>query len=116
MGWADQFIKVLNDKGQVIFNPKGNSMQPKIESGDEVTVKAINAMKFKVGDIVLCKVQGKQYLHLISAIDEYNDRYQISNNKNYQNGWIGASAIYGICVKIKDKEILTETDLSLRLN
>jgi len=54
----------------------------------------------KVGDIVLCKVKGSQYLHLISAIDK--DRFQISNNKGFVNGWINKNAVYGKLVRVSD--------------
>jgi hypothetical protein len=107
MGWADNFIKVLEEKGEVTFKPSGNSMQGKISSGDQVIIKKIDNYDYKIGDIVLCKVAGNQYLHLISAIDAPNQRYQISNNKNYINGWIKKSNIYGLCVQVKDKILYT---------
>jgi hypothetical protein len=44
------------------------------------------------GDIVLCKVNGSQYLHLIKHIQ--GDRYQIGNNIGKINGWIGIGSIY----------------------
>lgn len=107
MGWADQYIKVLNEKGEVIFNPSGNSMKGKIESKDTCKIIFMQNIKYNVGDIVLCKVAGKQYLHLISAIDISNNRYQISNNKNYINGWIKYHSIYGICTQVNDKILIS---------
>jgi hypothetical protein len=53
----------------------------------------------EVGDIVLCKVAGNEYLHIVKAID--NGSYQIGNNRGFINGWIGAEHIYGKCVKIE---------------
>jgi hypothetical protein len=114
MGWADIFINVLKEKGEVSFNPSGNSMQGKIESGDRVTVIS-SPTSFKVGDIVLCKVKGKQYLHLISAIEDKEDpRIQISNNKNYVNGWIKAPSIYGICIQVNDKILTSKEEIEKR--
>lgn len=52
------------------------------------------------GDIVLCKVNGSEYLHLIKAIQ--GQRFQIGNNRGRINGWIGSNAIFGICTKIED--------------
>lgn len=114
MGWADQFIKVLQSAGEVCFKPSGNSMQGKIESGDQVKVINSPGISYRVGDIVLCKVAGKQYLHLISALDSEGDRVQISNNKGFVNGWIKKSAIYGICVQVKEKVLLTQEELKQR--
>ena len=73
-------------------------MKGKIKSGELVTVEPIGDRKLKKGDIVLCKVNSAQYLHLIKAIQ--GDRYQIGNNIGRINGWIGISAIYGICTQI----------------
>jgi len=78
-------------------------MVPKIKSGQLVTVLSlkIEPTELKLGDIVLCKVKGNQYLHLISSINRKlkNNRYQISNNKGSINGY--ASAIYGLVVKVE---------------
>jgi len=54
---------------------------------------------FEVGDIVLCKVAGNEYLHIVKAIQ--NGRYQIGNNRGFINGWIGPQSIYGKCVKVE---------------
>src|SRR5262245_54907543 len=48
---------------------------------------------------VLCKVNGRQYLHLVKAID--GNRFQIGNNRGRINGWISAHGIYGKCVRIE---------------
>lgn len=54
----------------------------------------------KVGDIVLCKINGNEYLHLIKAIQ--GPRFQIGNNRGRINGWVGQSAIYSKCVSVAD--------------
>jgi len=75
-------------------------MKGKIDSGQLVTVEAVQGRILKPGDIVLCKVNGSEYLHLIKGIQ--NDRYQIGNNIGRINGWINRNSVYGICVKIED--------------
>lgn len=114
MGWADKYIKILFERGEVIFNPFGNSMKGKIESGDTCKIIIIPNIIYNIGDIVLCKVSGKQYLHLISAIDRSNVKFQISNNKNYINGWINYHSIYGICSQVNDKILISLEDLKNR--
>lgn len=110
----DNFVlKTLVEKGEITFSPHGNSMTPKIDSGDEVVVK--KAGRYLVGDIVYAKVKGSYYLHLLSAIDESQDRYQISNNHGHVNGWVKPEAIFGVCVKVKNKTLLTDEDLGIRL-
>ena len=93
MSWANNYIDKLKQGKIVQFRPRGNSMKGKIENGQLVTVIPIK-QELQVGDIVLCKVKGNHYLHLIKAIK--NNRYQIGNNKGYINGWIGLNSIFGI--------------------
>lgn len=73
-------------------------MSGKIESGQLCTVEPVDPSTLKVGDIVLCKVNGYEYLHLIKAIQ--SSRFQIGNNRGRINGWVGQSAIYGKCVSL----------------
>lgn len=97
--WATEYIKRLNAGETIKIRPHGNSMQGRIESGQLVTIEPIGSKILFKGDIVLCKVNGKQYLHLISAIA--NDRYQISNNKNHVNGWTTIKNIFGVVVNVE---------------
>lgn len=90
MGWATHYIEKLKT-GAVSFRPRGNSMKGRVESGQLVT--AAPAGEIAVGDVVLCRVRGKEYLHLVSAIRD--GRYQISNNRGHINGWVGRDAIFG---------------------
>lgn len=99
MGWATPYIEKLKLGETVQFRPRGNSMSGKIESGQLCTVSPANTESLSVGDIVLCKANGFQYLHLIKAIQ--GNRFQIGNNRGRINGWIGANGIYGKCVRIE---------------
>lgn len=99
MGWATHHIATLKAGQTVSFRPRGNSMVGKIESGQLCTVEPVaDAALLEVGDIVLCKVGGNEYLHLIKAIQ--GARFQIGNNRGGINGWIGAGAVFGKCVGI----------------
>ncbi len=75
-------------------------MSRKIESGQLCTVEPVDPSTLKVGDIVLCKVNGYEYLHLIKATQA--SRFQIGNNRGRINGWVGQAAIYGKCVRVVD--------------
>ena len=99
MGWATPYIDKLRRGETVQFRPRGNSMIGKIESGQLCTVVPVNSDNLEVRDIVLCKVNGYQYLHLIKA--RQGDRFQIGNNRGRINGWIGANGIYGKCVRVE---------------
>ena len=79
MSWA-QFAKdALREGKQVIVKPRGNSMAGKVDDGDIVTLKPITIAEVAVGDIVLCRVKGNDYLHLVKAKE--GDRILIGNNK-----------------------------------
>jgi len=99
MGWATPHIEKLKRGETVKFRPRGNSMSGKIESGQLCTVVPVKAENLNVGDIVLCKVGGFQYLHLIKAIQ--SSRLPIGNNRGRINGRIGENGIYGKCIRIE---------------
>lgn len=98
MGWASSYIESLQKGETVKFRPKGNSMSGKVESGQLCTV--VPSDELAVGDIVLCKVNGQQYLHLIKAVQ--GDRFKIGNNRGRINGWTSRNCIYGKLVKVED--------------
>jgi hypothetical protein len=98
MGWATPHIGQLAEGKRVQFRPRGNSMSGKIESGQLVTVDPINDRELKTGDIVLCKVNGTQYLHIVKAIS--GDRFQIGNNRGRINGWTSRRNIFGIVISV----------------
>ncbi len=101
MAWAVAYITKLKLGETVYFRPRRNSMQGKIESGQLCTVEPIEDYDtLEKGNIVLCKVNGSQYLHLIKAIQ--GKRFQIGNNRGRINGWITANSVFGKCVKIEN--------------
>ena len=99
MGWATVYIDRLKKGETVQFRPRGNSMKGKIDSGQLCTVVPTTAEEVEAGDIVLCKVNGSQYLHLVKA--RQGQRFQIGNNRGRINGWIGPNGIYGKCIRIE---------------
>ena len=99
MGWASYHIEKLQRGETVQFRPHGQSMVPRIRSGQLCTVAPYGEGTPRVGDIVLCSCGGHQYLHLISAVN--NEQYQISNNRNHVNGWVTARSIYGRCILVE---------------
>jgi len=64
------------------------------------TVARVDPATLAVGDIVLCRVRGADYLHLVKAIQD--GRFQIGNNRGRINGSIGAAGIFGKCMKVED--------------
>jgi cell wall-associated NlpC family hydrolase len=96
--WATHYIKRLLAGKTVQFRPRGNSMSGKIDSGQWVTVEPVSR-ELRPGDIVLCKVRGTQYLHLIKAVS--GETYQIGNNRGRINGWTSRKNIFGMVTRIE---------------
>ncbi|MFE6816071.1 S24 family peptidase [Streptomyces sp. NPDC057677] len=82
------------------FRPSGNSMVPLIRSRQQVVVVPVDPSKVEVGDIVLARVSGTVYLHLVSSVDQARRRVQISNNRGRVNGWTSHARVFGICVAV----------------
>lgn len=101
MGWASGYIERLKAGETVQFRPRGSSMQPKIMHGQLCTVEPIGeSVAVQEGDVVLCKVKGKEYLHLVKAI-RYAGLYQIGNNRGGINGWVNRKSLFGRLVKVE---------------
>lgn len=99
MGWADSHVAALVAGKTVSFRPTGTSMAGKIASGQLCTLAPIAATtELVIGDVVLCRVRGQIYLHLIKAIQE--DRYQIGSNRGHVNGWTTRTKIFGRLIAI----------------
>lgn len=99
MGWASGYIEQLRGGATVSFRPRGHSMSGKIESGQLCTVVPVEPATLQKGDIVLCKVNGKEYLHLVKAIQ--GPRFQIGNNRGGINGWVSAGGIFGRLIRVE---------------
>lgn len=77
----------------------GNSMTPILKSHQEVIcIPVTEDTVLEKKDIVLCKVKGHYYLHLIWAIR--GNQYLIGNNHGHANGWITRNSIFGKVTKI----------------
>lgn len=108
MAWESGLVERLRRGETVQFRPHGNSMTPRIKSGQLVTVApaqlhgdqaAGNGLLIKKGDAVFCKVGGRLMLHLVTAYRA--GQYQISNAKGWVNGWTPAKNIYGVLVGVE---------------
>ena len=99
VGWASQYIAGLQAGETVEFRPRGDSMSGKVDVSQLCTAEPVAAEFLADDDIVLCKVNGRQYLHLIRAIQ--GGRFQIGHNRGRINGWISTNSIYGCCTRVQ---------------
>jgi len=103
MNWSHH-IEKLRAGQTVSFRPHGNSMQGKVESGQLCTIEPVkDPATLNVGDVVMAKVHGHVYLHLIKAVRVNGTRqFLIGNNKGHDNGWCGQGSVFGRCIKVED--------------
>ncbi len=99
MSWAKYAKEALRRGETVQVRPRGHSMKGKVNDGATVTLAPCDPAELSIGDVVLVRVSGNDYLHLIKAKD--GARLQIGNNIGGINGWVGPNAIYGIATKIE---------------
>lgn len=105
-------IKALEEKGEVIIRCNGNSMRPIIAPKEAIHLRKVDPSQIRVGDAVFCRINGNLQVHLCSAIDK--ERFQISNNKGWVNGWIRANSIFGLAVQIEDRVLVSPEELEKR--
>lgn len=84
---------MLRQGRTVTFIAHGSSMEPKILSGQKVTVEPVDPASVRKGDVVLARVRGRYYLHLVKATKL--DQVQIANNRGHVNGWTARAQVLG---------------------
>ncbi len=75
------------------YREGGNSMTPRIMNGQKQTLVPIkDPASIREGDIVLCKVRGSYFTHLVKAIRNNKGKreFLIGNNHGHVNGWTRA--------------------------
>jgi len=96
MSWATSYIAQLKNGQTVAFRPRGYSMEPRVRSGALCTVRPAGVADVEVDDVVLCRVAGGDYLHLVKAKSS-DGKVLIGNNRGHVNGW--SRNVYGVLVK-----------------
>jgi len=99
-GWSKHAKEELAKGHTIEVSPRGNSMTPKIKSGQKIRLEPLGDRVVKKGAIVFCKVNGNEYVHLVTAIRNNGESVQISNNHGHVNGWTNKKNIFGIVTKV----------------
>ena len=93
MGWADRAIEALRRGEEARVRPRGHSMRGKVEDGALVTLAPCESERLQPGDVVLVRVRGTVYLHLVKAVNQ--GRFLIGNNRGGINAWGGRARSTG---------------------
>jgi hypothetical protein len=100
MGLLEAMAVKVAAGATVEFRPTGSSMVPLVRSRQLVTVAPVDPGKVEIGDVVLARVAGTVYLHLVCAVEQAKGRIQIGNNRGRINGWTTHARVYGICLAV----------------
>lgn len=97
--FSDENIAALRRGETIQIRPRGNSMTPKIRSGELCTIAPIEPAAVEVGDAVLVELPGRRrYLHLVKSATR--DRVLIGNAHGRMNGWASREKVYGKLVRV----------------
>lgn len=77
-------------------------MEGLIRDGDLVTLQPCSAQDIVDGDVVLARVQGRRYSHLVLhlVIAREADKFLIGNNHGRIDGWVTAQNIFGRVINV----------------
>jgi len=100
MSWVKEALKQLSATGTCQVRPIGGSMRGRIESGQLVTIKAIEGNEVALEDAIFIRWKGNYLIHLAKEITE--DKILIGNNIGKINGWIDKDQVIGKVVKVAD--------------
>lgn len=93
---------LINGDELIGYKESGNSMTPLIKHREPVDVWPVNPDLIEKGDIVVAKVHGRIYTHLVWAVQ--GNRVQIGNNHGRSNGWTTKNNVYGIVTHVNGVE------------
>lgn len=107
-------VEQLQAIGSATIKCAGNSMRPLIAPGQAIHLRKVPFEQLRTGDAVFVKIRGGLVVHLIGALQQ--DRALITNYNGHPNGWVGAGSIYGLCVRVDERVIVSEEKLQARIN
>lgn len=100
MSWATPYIRKLEAGETVQIRCRSSSMPGVIDAGQLCTVEPVgDRAKLVVGDLVLARVRGKDYLHQIHSLKE--GKALIANNRGFIDGWTDVKHVYGRIIKVE---------------
>ncbi len=72
-------------------------MLGRINDSDLVTLAPCESETLAVGDMVLVRIQGRRYVHLVlhQVLQRELGRLLIGNNHGNVNGWVAEQDVYG---------------------
>ncbi len=103
MNWQEEAMAALQKGLPVQIRPRGHSMTGRINDGNLVTLEPCAAEALTAGTIVLVRIQGKRFSHIVlhSILSVEGDRFLIGSHQGRVDGWVDRGDIYGIATKVE---------------
>lgn len=100
--WSTEAVAALQRGLSVQVRPRGHSMTGRIGDGDLVTLAPCRAEGLAVGDVVLVRVQGKRFSHVVlhGILSVEGERLLIGSNQGRVDGWVDRGDVYGIVTQV----------------
>jgi len=101
MDWSTEAVAALQKGLSVQVRPRGHSMTGRISDGALVTLTPCHAEELTVGDIVLVRIRGKRFLHVVlhGILSVEGGRFLIGSHQGRVDGWVDRGDIYGIATE-----------------
>ncbi len=106
MNWATEAVAALQAGQTVQVRPRGHSMTGRISDGELVTLAPCQSENLSIGDIVLVRIQGKRFSHIVlhCILSREDNRFLIGSHQGRVDGWVERDSIYGIAAKVETPE------------
>lgn len=103
LSWQEEALTALQKDLPIQVRPRGHSMTGRINDGDMVTLEPCAAEALMSGTIVLVRIQGKRFSHIVlhSILSLEGGRFLIGSHQGRVDGWVDRGDIYGIATKVE---------------
>lgn len=81
-------------------------MTGRINDGDLVSLSPCQEADLSVNDIVLVRIQGKRFSHIVlhSILAIEGNQFLIGSHQERVDGWVERNSIYGIATQVEAQE------------
>jgi hypothetical protein len=107
MSWSEEAKEALRLGQKVEVKPRGHSMTGRIQDGALVTLEPCRTEDLAVGDIVLVRIQGKRFSHVVlhSVLSIVAGRFLIGSHRGRVDGWVDWGDIYGVVTEVEAQDL-----------